>query len=237
MEKDEEKNLEEKREVEIKKLDDFKDSDENKEVIKKIEDSKKIESKPKVANEKKKKSEVVELEREYVVPLRRGFLKVPRYRRAKKAVRILKEFMVQHMGVRDGDLRKIKIDGYLNNEIWFRGIKKPMGKVRVRAKKIDGIVYVELIDLPDVVKFAKAREEKKKLAVEKVKPKKKAEKEKEIADKDKDGIDDKVEEKEDKKAEAEREMKIEKAAVKEIKHTAQGSHMKKAMPVRKTLKK
>ncbi|MFH0711795.1 MAG: 50S ribosomal protein L31e [archaeon] len=232
---------------EVKKLDDVKNSPENKRAI--AEAGGKIvadKNEPQITRMdadsgkktgKPKKGEVkVELEREYVVPLRRGFLKVPKYRRAKKAVRVLKEFMVRHMGVRDGDLRKVKIDGYLNNEIWFRGIKKPMGKVRVRAKKIDGVVYVELAELPDVVKFAKARDEKRKLAAEKVKPKKKVEKE-EVVDKDKDGVEDKVEEKEDKKAGMEMEMGIEKAAMKKMKHSTQGSHIKKTMPVRQALKK
>lgn len=218
----------------VKKLEEFKDSGENKAVVTKSEG--KTVDKEKV--KKGRKNEVVELEREYVVPLRRGFLSVPKYRRAKKAVRILKEFMVRHMNVRDGDLKKVKIDGYLNSEIWFRGIKKPMGKVKVRAKKVDGIVYIELADVPDVVKFAMARDEKMRAKAEKIKPKKvKAEKEKEVADKDGDGVDDKVEEKEDKKAEMEREAKLEKAAVKEVRHTTQGSHLKKTMPIRKAMKK
>jgi large subunit ribosomal protein L31e len=201
-------------EKEVKKLDEFKDSEENKKAIAEAEGS--INKKGKSNDKKKaaKKKEVVEIEREYIVPLRRGFLNVPKYKRAKKAVKILKEFMARHMGVRDGDLNKIKIDRYLNNEIWFRGIKKPMGKVRVFAKKIDGIVYVELAELPDVVRFAKAREEKRKTKVEKVKPKK-VEKEKEEKTEE-----EKTEEVEDKKAETEREAKIEKAAVKELKHTA-----------------
>jgi len=132
----------------------------------------------------------------------------------------------------------VKIDGYLNNEIWFRGIKKPMGKIKVRARKIDGIVYVELAEIPDVVKFVKSREEKRKLAAEKIKPKKvKAEKEVVDEDKDKDGVDDKKEEAEDKKAGAEKAAKVEKAVSKEMKHTAQGKHLKKTMPVRKALKK
>jgi ribosomal protein L31E len=36
------------------------------------------------------------LERTYNVPLRREYLKVPRYRRAKKAVTALKEFVSKH---------------------------------------------------------------------------------------------------------------------------------------------
>ncbi len=233
-----------KAEKEVKKLDEFKDNEENKKVI--AESEGKVEKevlKPVVAKvekskKEKKGKEVVELEREYVVPLRRGFLNVPRYRRAKKAVKVLKEFMVRHMGVRDGDLGKVKIDMYLNNEIWFRGIKKPMGKVKVRAKKIGGIVYVELADVPDVVAFAKVREIKRKMAAEKVKPKKvKVEKEEVDKDKDKDGVDDKKEEAEDKKAGAEKEAGVQKAVAKSMKHMAQGKHAKKTMPVRKALKK
>jgi len=233
----------------VKKLDDVKDSPENKAAIaeaegKKVEDESMFEEpkKEKESKKEKKGGVKVELEREYVVPLRRGFLNVPRYKRAKKAVRILKEFMVRHMNVRDGDLKKVKVDMSLNNEIWFRGIKKPMGKVKVLAKKIDGIVYVELAELPDVVVFAKARETR---ALQKAKARgdrkrvtgdgKKGEKE--VADKDKDGVDDKAEEKEDVKSGAEKAARVEKAVAKEMKHTAQGKHMKKTMPVRKALKK
>ena len=78
------------------------------------------------------------LEREYIVPLRRGWLKVPMYKRANKAVKTLKEFMVQHMKVYDRDLRKIKVDIYLNNEIKFKGMRKPLAKVKVKAIKYKG---------------------------------------------------------------------------------------------------
>ena len=167
---------------------------------------------------------------------------MPKYKRAKKAIRILKEFIVRHMGVRDGDLGKVKIDIYLNNEIWFRGIKKPMNKVKVRARKIGGIVYVELADVPDVVGFAKAREAR---ASQKAKARGgrgkvvggRKEKEVEEKDKDGDGVDDKVEEKEDVKSGTEKAAKIGKAVSKEMKHTAQGKHFKKTMPIRKALKK
>ncbi len=122
----------EKEVKEVKKLDDVKDSPsprddpagpDNKAAIaadegKVVEEKKdKVESKPAVEKPKKEKKSAVkvELEREYVVPLKRGVLNVPHYRRAKKAVRVLKEFMVRHMGVRDRDLGKVKIDMYLNN--------------------------------------------------------------------------------------------------------------------------
>ena len=64
------------------------------------------------------------------------------------------------MKVYDRDLNKIKIDKYLNEYLWFRGIRKPPYKVTVKAKKEGDFVKVELADLPDKLKFKKAREEK-----------------------------------------------------------------------------
>ena len=51
--------------------------------------------KKKKKQKKKEKEAKVVLEREYVVPLRRKVRLVPRYRRAKKAVRVLKEFIAK----------------------------------------------------------------------------------------------------------------------------------------------
>ncbi len=242
----ENKNIEVK-EKEVKKLDDVKNTPENKEAITESVGKTKIntdkvdkKSEPaveKVSKKGKKSEPKIELEREYIVPLKRGVLNVPHYRRAKKAIRVLKEFIVRHMGVRDRDLKKVKVDINLNNEIWFRGIKKPMNKIKIKAKKIDGIVYVELAEIPVVVGYKIAREEKKSAAAENVKVKNpKKVKEEVEADKNKDGVDDKTEEKEDAKAGAEKAAKSEKAAVKVKKHTAQGKHAQKTMPVRKVLK-
>jgi len=227
----------------IKKLDDVKDTPENKAAIAKADgkvEEKKEESKPAVEKvSKEKKGEVkVELEREYVIPLKKAVLKAPQYRRAKKAVKTIKIFLAKHMRVEDRDIRKVKVDINLNNEIWFRGIKKPANKIKVKAKKIDGIVYVELAEIPEVVGYKIAREERKKTEAlaAKVKAPKKAAPVKE-ADADKDGVDDKVEEKEDVKAGAESAAKIEKAAAKTEKHTTKGAHAKKTMPVMNKPKK
>ena len=108
------------------------------------------------------------LEREYIIPLRREWLKVPEYKRANKAIKAIKEFLVKHMKVYDRDLRKIKIEQVLNNEIRFRGMRKPQSKIKILAKKYDNdIVKVELIDIPAHVKFARLREEKANEAIEK----------------------------------------------------------------------
>ena len=208
---------------------------------KEIEDVKidKKENKKKGKKDDKKSvkvEEIVELEREYVIPLKRSVLKAPQYRRAKKAIKTIREFLAKHMRVEDRDLRKIKIDRYLNNEIWFRGIKKPANKIKVKAVKKGGIVYVELAEIPEAVKFVIARDKKKLAAVEDAKKSKVSKKEDKKEDKDNDGVADKVSEDEDKKSGAEKEAKTQKAAMKTEKHTTKGAHAKKTMPVRKTLK-
>ncbi len=213
---------ENKIEKEDNKAEDLKPTDDEKKIGTKKEDSKPAISKK---SSKKKKEPEIELEREYIVPLKRGVLNVPRYRRAKKAIRVLKEFMVKHMKVRDRDLRKVKIDTYLNNELWFRGIKKPANKIKVKAKKIDGIVYVELADVPEIVKFIMARDERKKSESKSVKIKKS----KEVKNKEGTG---KPEEKDDDKNNP---NKTANAKVNTEKHIAKVEHSKKTTPVRKVL--
>ena len=100
------------------------------------------------------------LEREYIINIRRQIKTVPIYRRAEKAVRVVKEFLARHMKVRDRDLKKIKIDRYLNEFLWGRGIRNPQTRIKVKAIKEGDIVRVELAELPNKLKFKKLREEK-----------------------------------------------------------------------------
>lgn len=111
-------------------------------------------------------TEKIELERIYVVNLRRQVMKAQKYRRAKKAIRTLKEFLAKHMHVENRDIRNVKVDRYLNDEIWQRGIKKPLMRVKVKAIKKNGIVYVELAEVPAFVKFKMDRENKQKNKVD-----------------------------------------------------------------------
>jgi len=84
------------------------------------------------------------VERTYVVPLRRGFLKSPRYKRAKKAVRVLREFLVRHMKSED-----VRILSELNVAIWHHGIKNPPSRVKINVKKDDkGVVTAQLFGVP-----------------------------------------------------------------------------------------
>jgi ribosomal protein L31E len=96
------------------------------------------------------------LERTYNVPLRRGFIKVPCHRKAKKAVKTLKEFVQQHMKV-----KTVKIGPELNMKIWARGIKNPPHHVKVTAIKREDIAEVELEGIKFKALKPKKKEEKK----------------------------------------------------------------------------
>lgn len=103
-----------------------------------------------------KKQPKIILEREYNVPLRRKWLLVPKYKRAKKAIATLREFISRHMKSDD-----VLIGRYLNMAIWKDGIKNPPHHVLVIAKKDEeGTVKVELKSAP-VEKETKETKDKK----------------------------------------------------------------------------
>jgi large subunit ribosomal protein L31e len=79
------------------------------------------------------------LTRVYTVPLGKAF-EAPSYRRAKVAVRLIKDFTVRHM---KADEVKIKED--VNEQIWARGIKHPPRRIRLEMERDeDGVVSVSL---------------------------------------------------------------------------------------------
>ena len=80
-------------------------------------------------------------ERIYTVPLGRAWV-APRYRRAEKAVTVLRKFVQRHMKPEE-----MVIDTAVNEAIWARGITNPPRKIRVRLSKDDeGIVTVSLAE-------------------------------------------------------------------------------------------
>ena len=100
------------------------------------------------------------LEREYIIPLKRSYLKVARYERTSKAIKTIKQFIAKHMKVEDRDISKVKLDPHFNNTIWFRGKTNPPTKVKVKAVKDGDKVRVDFVEVPERVKFAKARHDK-----------------------------------------------------------------------------
>ena len=143
---------------------------------------KKIEKKEKKVEETKKEEKKPEIKagesKEYVVPLRRKFRRTPRHKRVPKAIKALKMFIAQHMKIRDRDLRKIKLDKYLNEEMWFRGIKNPPAKIKVKVKNEGEIFRVELAELSEKARWKKEKEKKAEEETEKIKKKKEAERKK-----------------------------------------------------------
>lgn len=168
------------------------------------------------------------LEREYMIPLRHRWKIVPRYKRTSKAVKAVKEFLVRHMKVRDRDLNKIKIDKYLNEVLWSRGIRSPPPRIKVRAIREGDIIRAELAELPESIKFKKLRMEKVESSAKEIAKKRKAEKTETEAPETKpeESAEKKVEEQEKKEATVEAEQKIEKAAAVTEKHTTKVKPMR-----------
>jgi len=77
--------------------------------------------------------------REYTINLRREWLKASRFKRAKRAVKALREFIKRHLKVED-----VIISNAVNNFIWKRGIRKPPAKITVIAEKKDNKAFVDL---------------------------------------------------------------------------------------------
>src|SRR3989344_5493210 len=93
---------------------------------------------------KKKEESKQVLERTYNIPLRRETLKAPPYRKAKKAARAVREFLVKHMKSDNALLGR-----YLNMKLWEHGMKNPPHHVNVVAAKDDkGKVIAELFGAP-----------------------------------------------------------------------------------------
>jgi len=143
-------------------------------------------------------------ERVYNVPLRREYLKAPLYRRAKKAVTALREFVQKHM-----KSESISLSKDVNENIWKSGMRNPPHHIKIVAKKEkDGKVSVDLADKPKkkakTLKETKRQEKLKKLDEKKKQEAKEAEEElKEVQEAEKKVSEEaKAEAKEEKKEEA-----------------------------------
>jgi len=170
------------------------------------------------------------VEKEYVIPLRKEWAKVPRYKRTARSVKAIKEFVARHMRVPERDTKKVKLDIYLNNELWFRGCKKPPSKIRIKARKeSDGSVRVEFVETPKHIAYLKIRAEKRHQKVEKKEEKKddkekleeKVEKPEEKGESEK-TEEEKKEEKEKAAAVEQAQLKVAEQAAKAQKHLAKG---------------
>jgi len=185
--------------------------------------------------------QIKQVEKEYTIPLRREWQKVARYKRSRRGIKTIKKYIAKHMRVPERDEDKVKLDIYLNNEIWARGAKKPPAKIKVKAVKKGDIIEVTLVHEKAFVAFAKKRHDKRHSKPVKKKEEKPKEKEKEKKLEDKVTEQDKKEETEEKKDTDKEKDKTVKEIHKKV-SSAPKEHQKMKVPksqhlIRKTLKK
>ncbi len=65
---------------------------------------------------------------DYIIPLRKEWLKVPIYKRTRYAVGCIRRFIAKHLKVDD-----VRIGQELNLELWKRGTRNPPHKVKVSS--------------------------------------------------------------------------------------------------------
>jgi ribosomal protein L31E len=100
------------------------------------------------------------MERTYTIPLRKEYQKVPTYKKSKKAMKAIKEFIIRHMKAKN--FEAVKVQNEVNEAIWTHGIRNPPHHIKINAKKLDdGDVLVQLFGLP----FPEAKQEAKKQGI------------------------------------------------------------------------
>jgi large subunit ribosomal protein L31e len=151
---EEEKELEETEETEEELESEVLEEDEDEELEEEEldEEEEVLEAKERRARKEKDEFEedIVE-ERFYTIPLRNAWIST-RKKRAPRAGRIVKSFVLKHMKVRteaeeEEEPEKLVIDNEVNEKLWSRGIEKPPRKIRVRViKDKEGVVTVLLAE-------------------------------------------------------------------------------------------
>lgn len=138
-------------------------------------------------------------EKLFTIPLRREWLRVPRWRRSKRAVDAVRAFVE-----RFAKAKEVKIGRWLNLELWATGAKSPPSRVLVKITKDKDIAKVELAKLPpkaarEAEKLKSKESKRKKLEASKAAKEEKEKKEEEYK---------KKKEEEQKKIEAAKHAKV-----------------------------
>ncbi|MFH0869346.1 MAG: 50S ribosomal protein L31e [archaeon] len=82
-------------------------------------------------------------EKLFTIPLRREFVRVPKWRRTKRAVDAVRAFVIRY-----AKAKEVRIGRWLNLELWGKGAKNPPSKVYVKITKDKDVARVELAKLP-----------------------------------------------------------------------------------------
>ena len=70
---------------------------------------------------------------------------VPRTKRAPRAIKAIREYVVRHMRAKTED---VWIDPQINEILWRRGIQKPPSRIRVKVSRFPEEAKVE-VSLPE----------------------------------------------------------------------------------------
>ena len=116
------------------------------------EESDFVEAKERIKKKEKKiEDEDIVEERFYTIPLGKVWIS-PRKKRAPKAARVVRKFVIKHMKVQteateDEEAERLIIANEVNEKLWSRGIEKPPRRIRVRVvKDKEGVVTVLLAE-------------------------------------------------------------------------------------------
>ena len=117
----------------------------------------------------------------YTINLGKQLKNTPRWRRSRRAMNIIRNYLKKHMKA-----EKVKIGKSITESVWKRGDQKPPSKIRIKAILTDedivkaeilGVIFPEELKKPE--KKKEKKEEKKEEVKEEKKPEKKEEKPKE----------------------------------------------------------
>jgi len=109
------------------------------------------------------------VERIYNIPLRREWLKSPKWKRSKKAITAIESYLLKHTKVPE-----IKLSRWINEAVWEKGGKNPPAKItlKVEINKEKKIARAELAELPAKAKRKLESRKKEELKAKKVEEKK-----------------------------------------------------------------
>ncbi len=109
------------------------------------------------------------VERIYNIPLRREWLKSPKWKRSKKAISAIQIYLEKHTKVPN-----IKLSRWINEAVWEKGGKNPPGIItlKVDIDREKKIARAELAELPTKAKRKLERRKKEEAKAKKVEEKK-----------------------------------------------------------------
>jgi large subunit ribosomal protein L31e len=96
------------------------------------------------------------MEKIFTIPLRKDFLKAPKWKRTNRSVRTVKDFLKRHMKVEE-----VKLNAELNESLWERGSKSPPSKIKIHSTIKEGVAWANLVEHKITIPEKEEKEKKK----------------------------------------------------------------------------